>query len=390
MRLFSSEGLAAPTGWGQFRPVSRKRLEERAREVELAAEEALTDDPAFAPEVVKEGAAQLHRDIVAAWNSGDRDALGKLIGPDLLVEWARRLDDFDRMGWRNTTEVLGEPQVDYVGLVNRSEEDEDRCTVRIEVPLRDVVLDRNGAMVTRNDDANADGLVTLAEFWTLGKRPAEDGTARWTLVSIEQDAEGAHHLDAPIVASPWSDDRLRDMAVTEQAVASAVADDQVRGIADLDFDGDARTAALDMANIDGRFAPDVLEAAARRALGGWAEAVDGDDAALEAIATPDAVQALLHPGDPSRRSRLVVRGPKLRALRIVALDAATDPPTMTVEAEVAGRRYVEDRDTTTVVEGSKGREVVFTERWTMGLSGHDDTPWRIVDANASVIRPSLR
>jgi predicted lipid-binding transport protein (Tim44 family) len=390
LRIFSSEGVAAPTGWGRVRPISRQRLRERAREVELAAEEALTDDPAFAPEAVKEGAAQLHRDIVAAWNAGDRDTLGTLIGPDLLVEWSRRLDDFDRKGWRNTTEVMAEPEVDYVGLVNRSEDGEDRVTVRIEVPLRDVVLDRNGAMVTRNDDANADGLVTLAEFWTLGKRPGEDGTPRWTLVSIEQDAEGAHHLDAPIVASPWSDDRLRDMAVTEQAVASAVADDEVRGIADLDFDGDARTAALDMANIDGRFAPDVLEAAARRALAGWAEAVDGDDAALEAIATPEAVRALLHPGDPSGRTRLVVRGPKLRALRIVALDAATDPPTMTVEAEVAGRRYVENRDTTTVVEGSKEREVVFTERWTMALSGHDDTPWRVADADASVIRPSLR
>jgi predicted lipid-binding transport protein (Tim44 family) len=390
MALASRMGTAAPTGWGRVRPISRKRLEERARQVELAAEEALTDDPAFAPETVKEGAAQLHRDIVAAWNKGDRDALGELIGPDLLVEWARRLDDFDRMGWSNTTEVRGEPQVDYVGLVNRSEDGEDRCTVRIEVPLRDVVLDRNGAMVTRNDDANADGLVTLAEFWTLGKRPDGDGTMRWTLVSIEQDAEGAHHLDAPIVASPWGDNRLRDQALTEQAVASAVADDQVREIADLDFDGDAHSAALDLSNIDGRFAPDVLEAAARRALAGWAEAVDGDDAALVAIATPEAVEALLHPGDASRRTRLVVRGPNLRALRIVSLDAATDPPTMTVEAEVAGRRYVEDRDTTTIVEGSKDREVVFTERWTMALSGHDDTPWRIVDADASVIRPSTR
>ena len=390
MRLFASEGVASPTGWGRVRPISRKRLEERAREVELAAEEALTDDPAFAPETVKEGAAQLHRDIVAAWNQGDRDTLGQLIGADLLVEWARRLDDFDRRGWRNITEVLGEPQVDYVGLVNRSDEGEDRCTVRIEVPLRDVVLDRNDRMVTRNDDANADGLVTLAEFWTLGKRPGQDGTARWTLVSIEQDAEGAHHLDAPIIASPWGDDRLRDMAVTEQAVASAVADDQVRGIADLDFDGDARTAALDMSNIDGRFAPDVLEAAARRALAGWAEAVDGDDAALVAIATPEAVQALLYPGDGGHRTRLVVRGPKLRALRIVSLDSAADPPTMMVEAEVAGRRYIEDRDTTTIIEGSNDREVVFTERWTMALSGHDDTPWRIADADASVIRPSIR
>ncbi len=378
-RLFASEGVAAPTGWGRVRPISRQRLRERAREVELAAEEALTDDPAFAPEAVKAGAAQLHHDIVTAWNAGDRDALGRLIGPDLLVEWSRRLDDFDRMGWHNTTEALGEPHIDYVGLVNRTEDVEDRVTVRIEVPLRDIVLDRQGQMVTRNDDANADGRVTLAEFWTLGKR---DG--RWTLVSIEQDAEGAYHLDDTIVASPWGDDRLRDEAVTEQAVASAVADVQIREIADVDFEGSARTAALDMANIDGRFAPDVLEAAARRALASWAEAVDGDDTALDTIATPEAVQAMLYPNDPSRRNRLVVRGPKLRRLRIVEVDAGADPPAMVVEAEVAGRRYIEDRNTATVVWGRNDTEAVFFESWRMVLSGHDDTPWRIADPDARI------
>ena len=157
----------------------------------------------------------------------------------------------------------------------------------------------------------------------------------------------------------------------------AVPDDQVRAVGSVDFAGDARTAALDMANVDGRFAPDVLEAAARRALAGWTEAIDGDDAALEAIAAPGVAAQMLYPGDPSRRSRLVVRGLTLRALRITAVDATADPPTMTVEAEISGARYVENRDTTTVLAGSKDRPVVFTERWRMALDGRDETPWRI-------------
>jgi predicted lipid-binding transport protein (Tim44 family) len=86
---------------------------------------------------------------------------------------------------------------------------------------------------------------------------------------------------------------------------------------------------------------------------------------------------LLYPGDPSHRSRLVVRGLKLRSLRITAVDARADPPAMTVEARIAGARYVENRDTTTVIAGSKEHEVVFTERWRMVLDGRDDTPWRI-------------
>jgi hypothetical protein len=262
--------------------------------------------------------------------------------------------------------------IDYIGLVNREGEKLDRVCVHVEVRLHDVVYDRDHHVVTRNEDQDGDGLLTQSEYWTLARR---DGG--WILVSIEQELEGSHQLDEPIVPTPWEDDRLHDEAVTERAVAASVADDQVREIADVDFDGDARTAALDMANIDGRFAPDVLEAAARGALAGWMEAIDGDDAALDAIATPGVAAEMLYPGDPSHRRRLVVRGLKLRSLRITAVDAASDPPSMTVEAEIAGRRYIEDRDTTTVLSGSKDRQAVFTERWRLELDGRDETPWRV-------------
>ena len=154
---------------------------------------------------------------------------------------------------------------------------------------------------------------------------------RWILHSIEQDAEGAHHLDAPIVASPWSDDaRMHDDAVTELAVADAVPDAAIAEIVDVDYAGDARTQALDLSVVDGRFAPAVLEAAARRAVEAWAEAVDGADAALERAATPEAAHALLYP--QGTNTRLVVRGPRLTGLTIAALDAHAQPPTFTVEA----------------------------------------------------------
>jgi predicted lipid-binding transport protein (Tim44 family) len=172
--------------------------------------------------------------------------------------------------------------------------------------------------------------------------------------------------------------RLRDEALVEGAVADKVAPGfEVAEVADLDFDGDARAAALDLSLADGRFAPDVLEAAARRAVAGWAEAIDGDDAALSAVASPAAVSALLHPGDPSGRTRLVVRGPRIRHVRIAALDAAAKPPTMTIDVDVTGTRYVQDRDTADVVAGSDAGETNFTERWTMALDGPDAEPWRI-------------
>jgi predicted lipid-binding transport protein (Tim44 family) len=357
---------------------SRLLRRQREEQVEVAAEDAAMQDGAFTPESVKAATVALHQAIVEAWTAGDRSALATLIGPDLMVEWGRRLDDFDRKGWRNITERLSEPTVEYLGLVNREGETEDRVTVRIDAHIRDYTVDSSGNRLLRTDDT--DEVTNLAEWWTLGRH----GDGSWFLVSIEQDAEGGHGLREEIVARPDEDTaRLHDEAVAEVAVIGAVPDEQVKDIAPLSFDGDARTAALDMANIDGRFDPDVLEASARRAVTAWAEAVDGADAPLAAVATPAAVEELLYGGDPSKRTRLVVRGPQLKTLRIAAINAKATPATMTVEAELSGHRYRENRDTTTVVNGSKEREVTFTESWTMALDGNDRTPWRLVGSGGA-------
>ena len=345
----------------------------RETEVETAAESAAMEDAAFTPEAVKASTRDLHKAIVEAWTAGDRAKLATLVGPDLMVEWNRRLDDFDRKGWRNVTERMSEPALEYLGLVNREGEKDDRVTVRIEATIRDYTLDSSGNRLLRTDDT--DEVTTLPEFWTLGRH----GDGSWFLVSIEQDAEGGHVLREDIVARPDEDTaRIHDEAVAEVAVTGAVPDAAVKDIAPLSFDGDARTAALDMANIDGRFDPDVLEASARRAVAAWAEAVDGDDAALAAVATPDAIDKLLYGGDTSRRTRLVVRGPVLKSLRISAIHAQDTPATMTVEASLTGRRYRENRDTTTVIDGSKDKETTFKESWTMALDGNDETPWCLV------------
>ena len=91
---------------------------------------------------MKAEAAALHRDIVAAWTARDRDALARHLGPDLLTEWVRRLDDFDRKGWHNVCEIRRGPAVEYLGLTNREDDAEDRVVVRLAAVLRDVVIDR--------------------------------------------------------------------------------------------------------------------------------------------------------------------------------------------------------------------------------------------------------
>jgi predicted lipid-binding transport protein (Tim44 family) len=206
------------------------------------------------------------------------------------------------------------------------------------------------------------------------------------LLSIEEGAEGAHAFSDAIVATPWSDEQsMRDEAMVEQAAADALpANVKPSEVADLQFDGDARGAALDLSLADGRFAPDVLEISARRAVAAWAEAVDGDDTALGSIATWDAADQLLHPGDATHKTRVVVRGPTVKQIRITGLDAATTPPTMTIDVDIEGRRYIEDRDTAAVVSGSRSRATSFTEQWTLALTDDAVQPWRIIRAGAPV------
>ena len=196
---------------------------------------------------------------------------------------------------------MGDPTVLYVGITNREDDDEDRAVVRIEAKLRAYVEDRAGKRVMR--EGEKDELVTLVEYWTLAR-----SNGAWMVQSIEQRAEGDHHLDGQIVASPWSDEqRLDDESLTELAVADGLPEGfTTADLAQLDFDGDARAHALDLSLADARFAPDVLEAAARRAVEAWAEAVDGDDAALERIASPEAVAGLLYAG--RRHARDAARG----------------------------------------------------------------------------------
>jgi predicted lipid-binding transport protein (Tim44 family) len=360
-------------------PKARRRTAERTRRVSAAAAEAAEDDPAFAADAVTANATALFKQVEAAWDHGDRAALARLVGPDLLTEWERRLSDLDRRGWRNRVQIIGEPTVEYVGLNHKGDAKTDTVTVRIEAKLRDYVEDRAGNHIKRAGHVSE--TVRLREFWTLGRH-----NNRWMLISIEQGAEGMHAIDDQIVATTWSDNTaLRDEALIEGAVSDAVpANVNIADVADLDYKGGAHAAALDLSLADGRFAPDVLEVTARRAVTAWAEAVDGDDARLRSLAHGQAVRDLLHPGDPSARTRVVVRGPKVNRIRITGLDAAAQPPQMTVEIEIEGRRYIEDRDTAAVLAGSQSHATKFTERWTFALDGDARQPWLIAGVGAPV------
>lgn len=341
----------------------------RSRRVELLAEEAVLDDPAFAPEVVKAAAVELHTGIVAAWTAADHCALQALVGRELLAEWHIRLQELQRKGWTNPVRRRGRPRVRYVGLVNRPGDEEDRVVVHIRARMRDRVYDADGHVVFRDGDDN--GRHTTSEYWTLAKR---DG--HWVLASVETDWEGAHHLTDPLIPSPWADDRLADAATIERAAATTIPPATLAGAVPAELAPDLRIAALDLAGFDGRYAPDVLEAAAQQTVAAWAEAIDGNRQPLAALVGQSGVETLLHP-DRNRRHRLVIRAPRLRRLRIVALQPKASPPTMTVEAMITGRQYLEHRANGAVLVGSRDHDSAFSVRWDLVLSKDPDVPWHI-------------
>jgi predicted lipid-binding transport protein (Tim44 family) len=369
--------ISAAIAWFK-REALLARLAGRERKVVRASREAAEDDAAFDSEHVHQRGRQLFMEIQKAWSNGDTAALERLVGPDLMVEWRRRLNDLSRRGWRNMVDVMGDVDVRYVGLAHRAQQTEDRVCVHVNATVRDYVVDGYGRHLHRSD-AGAE-VSRVGQFWTLGRSGGE-----WVLLSIELDAEGLHELSEEIIVTPWSDvEHLRDESVVEGASATALpAGTHVAEIAPAELTGTARESALDLSLVDGRFAPDVLTAEVHRAIQAWTEAVDGNDDALAALATPAAIGQLLHPGDPSQRTRLVVRGLRVSGVRIVGIEPHTEPATITVELDAHGRCYIEDRDTTAVLVGSQKRERRFTECWRMALQGPPEAPWQIVDAAAT-------
>jgi predicted lipid-binding transport protein (Tim44 family) len=350
-----------------------RRRRERAAEVERVALEAAEDDADFAPDTVKAKASELFLEIQQRWSQNDISGLEQLVGEDLMVEWRRRLADFDRKGWHNKVSPHGPPAVQYVGLTNREGDKEDRVVVLLSAICEDFVIDHNGNTILKDNDTST--TTTLQEYWTL-QPPGE----RWRLISIEQVAEGDHELDAPMVATPDADQRVSDDALVETQMATALQPGfTVADIAPAQLDPDARAAALDLALEDGRFAPDVLEVAVRRAVEAWGQAIDGADDPLTALADTAAVDELLYGGDGSHTTRVVVRGAQIDKVAISALDPHVTPPTMTATIALHGRLYVENRDTTDVVSGNKDSDTKTTQTWTFALSDDKtaELPWRL-------------
>jgi predicted lipid-binding transport protein (Tim44 family) len=344
-------------------------LRERHRVATSAALEAALDDDRFEPAHVEEQAERLFGWVQQAWARDDRDALATMVAEPLMREWYKRLSYFAMRGWENRVSVIGRPNVELVGLVNREGDDGDEVCVRISARLRDVVVDRDGHRLRSWPGERA--TKRICECWTLRKR--DDG--RWIVAMVQQRAEGVHVLSAPIVASPWMEtDRVRHAALVEQAADRRIDPGELPALISPAFSDDAYRAALDLALVDDRYAPDLIRSVVRQAVEAWVEAVDGPDECLQALASEAAVDALLFAGDRTHATRVVVRGLRVERVTIVAIDR---DGAVTVEVDARGGAYVEDRRSWSVLSGARGRQGRIRRRWTLELTADPARPWRI-------------
>ncbi len=350
---------------------TRGARKQRAKEISRVAPVAAEDDRYFAASEVDAAADRLFRDIQLAWDAGDIPRLKQLVEGDLMVEWERRLIDFDRKGWHNSVRVR-DLRTEYVGINNAADDARDRVVVRMSAFMDDYVQDGFGRIINHNGNPSTEAY--LREYWTL----VFNGADGWRLLSIEQDPEGEHNLHDPLIPLPDEDvGRIHDEATVEEGVRDAApAGTKLGELIDIDFDQNAMLQAKDLSLVDGRVDPDVITVSVRRTISAWADAVDGRDDDLLKLAPELVVEQLLRPQGP--KTRLVVRGPKVQRATVVKI-VPEDPIRVVVDARIRGVRYVEDRDTVTVVSGDNLDEATFTERFVLQLSGDDpQVPWRLM------------
>ena len=307
----------APAGHG---PAARRRTAQRERRVELAAAEAAEDDPAFAPDVVRARPRPAVR-----WRSRPpgTPATDRLRAPGRPRAAARVGAAAGRLRRRGLAQPGRRP---------------------IEAPQGRVRRPRTGRR-------------RRTTGWSSGSRPGSRLRARTPTAQrvaragrLQRDGDGARVLDAGKARRPLDPalDRAgcrgraraqradRGHAVVRRAGAARRGAGRGRGgrrgpdganvaeVADLDYDGDARAAALDLSLADGRFAPDMLEVAAppgRRRVG------RGGRRRRRRAARdrhPGGRQRAAASGRSERtRTRLVVRGPEIEQIRIAG---STRPP----------------------------------------------------------------
>ncbi|HEY3869714.1 MAG TPA: TIM44-like domain-containing protein [Actinocrinis sp.] len=334
---------------------SDAKAHERAAQVEAQVGMLAGTDATFDIDALKERAVSLYVTAQRAWTDRDHPTLKRILSPVLYRKWADELHDYKSRGEVNVVQIVSGPQVELVDVANRVGEANDTVTFRVTATLNDYVR-KGGTHIPR-----ADGSTRPVEYWTLRKN--ESGT--WIVGSVEQAAEGAHHLTGTIETDGWDQKAVaRDavLEVAETTSARGVRDD-ILSLTNISWSTDADAAAGDLSILDGRFDKAVLEVAVEQFLEQWAM----NDGSLDFTSVRTA-------------NRTVMREAAVASIEVRSL-VSRDPIVFRVAVGAQGVYYEVDRRTEEVLQGDahKRRPVAFA--FDLRLDGPSAKGWTVIAAH---------
>ena len=333
----------------------------RDRRAERTAVEASLDDPAFSPDSIRAAVKTIATLGVAVSDGDEPPALRGRRDIALIRAWGRGV----RAEAGAFLRVDADPTVHVLRVVNREDEAEDRVVARV---CMNIARDpRRSHNLPGDQTLLAARHVRLEQRWTLG-RHGDD----WFLLSMSGDPLSSAVMSAPLIASPVDDeDRLREAGLQELGAAGAVAGVSAGEL--VDSDSTPSQQLIDLALVDDRFDPTLLEATIKHILEAWEAVSDGSAHPLSEVATKKGIRSLEYPGGPG--GRRYVRDATLSHWNVSEITSGGVRVAVQLKAAV----YRSDGHSVT---GSDSRRRKLSLVWTLKLGRDADEAarWRLDDS----------
>ncbi|RAG85112.1 transporter [Streptacidiphilus pinicola] len=328
---------------------------ERAAQVGARVDAVADTDATFDRAALERRAVWLYTTAQRAWTDRDHGTLQQILSPVLYGKWADELRDYQARGEVNVVEIVSGPEVELVDVANRAGEVNDTVTFRITATLNDYVRRNYGGDAVRKD-----GSTRPVEYWTLRK----NHSGEWIVSSIEQAAEGAHHLTSAIETDGWDQKDVARQAVLEVAGKTAVTGGtDILSLTNISWSTDADAAVGDLSVLDGRFDKSVLEVAVERFLEEWVI----NDGSLDFTSVRTV-------------SRTVMREAVISAVTVRSL-VSRDPIVFHVAVATEGVYYEVDRRTEQVLRGDARNRRPITFAFDLRLDDSSTNAWTVIAAN---------
>lgn len=365
-----------------FRAAHARRVRHQMAAGDRAALVASIEKDAFDSNRLEEAVSRIYAPVAGRLSFDDRTEVVRVFG-ELAADGLLPPVEAGATGL-SSVRLPRDPSRGVVAVQEAEKSGRARVTVRIEARARSwsgpfgywpprllsvvtVVLFRGLTL------ANTQALETYLTF------ELSPGSEEWVATAIEPGESGRHHLDRDATGEGERVQRLRDeavLALATEAPAAAIPEEIATALP-----RDPGAAMRELETLDDRFGEEVIAACVRRLVELYALASEGDAGALDAVANARAGAFLL------RRRGWALRGPQLKKVRVLAVQASRIPPQISVGVTVEawyGPRGDLDSDPRFWGYGTRRSEHAFW--WQLASDGPSQQPWRLVGAELNRFR----